>query len=248
MELLVVISIVAVLAALLLPTLARAKDAGRKAVCISNLRQIGIALQSYAEDNDDRLPFGPKAPPSVTPSNLYPSTGAPTSLISLYGGAPVGLGLLIANHVSMQPKVLFCPGADQPLDADEELNRVGTTQAQSSYYYRHSGNVKLYDDPNASLTLEAPRLHQLGRNRNGKPIQALVIDTMFLCPPQLATFGVKPRTHHQLRYANTLFADGHVASNDNTDGEFTVNLATFSDLREAFSRILGVLEKADEQL
>lgn len=248
LELLVVISIIAVLAALLLPALTRAKDAGRRAVCLSNLRQVGIAMQSYAHENSDRIPYGPKAPPVVSPSNLYPSTGAPTSLISLYGGLPAGLGLLLPHHLASQPRVLFCPGSDQRIDVNAELGKVGVTQAQSSYYYRHGGNTLLYDNPNAPVPLEAPRMHRLGLNRSGKPVQALVIDTMFLCPPQLATFGVNPRTHHQQRYANILFADGHAVSRDNGDGRFTVELSGFATLRQAFSMILGVLEQADEEL
>src|ERR1051325_3653291 len=94
-ELLVVIAILAILMALLLPALVSARAQGRKAVCISNLHQLGIALQAYALDNDGRIPYGPKAPPFVSPSDFYPSTGAPTSLLSLQGGAPVGLGLLL---------------------------------------------------------------------------------------------------------------------------------------------------------
>ena len=39
------------------------------------------------------------------------------SLLSLQSGAPVGLGLLLQDHLSSQPKVLFCPGCDQPTDA-----------------------------------------------------------------------------------------------------------------------------------
>jgi prepilin-type processing-associated H-X9-DG protein/prepilin-type N-terminal cleavage/methylation domain-containing protein len=55
-ELLVVIAIIAVLASLLLPALARAKEKGRQAACMSNLRQIGLALRMYAEDNNGWLP------------------------------------------------------------------------------------------------------------------------------------------------------------------------------------------------
>jgi len=52
-ELLVVIAIIGILASLLLPVLARAKEASRAALCRNNLRQIGIAAHLYADDNND---------------------------------------------------------------------------------------------------------------------------------------------------------------------------------------------------
>jgi prepilin-type N-terminal cleavage/methylation domain-containing protein len=55
-ELLVVISIIALLVALLLPSLKQAREAGRKVVCGSNLRQIGIAFHSYATDSRSAFP------------------------------------------------------------------------------------------------------------------------------------------------------------------------------------------------
>jgi prepilin-type N-terminal cleavage/methylation domain-containing protein len=55
-ELLVVIAVIAILAALLVPALARAKEQARLAQCINNLRQIAIGFELYRNDNQDRFP------------------------------------------------------------------------------------------------------------------------------------------------------------------------------------------------
>jgi prepilin-type N-terminal cleavage/methylation domain-containing protein len=244
-ELLVVIAIVAILAALLLPGLALAKDRGRRAACVSNLRQIGMAIRSYADDSEGKIPYGPKAPAFTSPSSFYPSTGSPTSLLSLQSGAPVALGLLLDKELAQTPRVLFCPGADQPLDADKELSNVGVRQAQGSYFYRHAGVTQLFYTPAGPVP--NLQLDNLGTNRNGKISRALVIDMNYISPPGLESFNVITRTQHRRQVAQMLYMDGSVASRRNNDGRFTVNVADYGDLYNSFSRILSVFESADEQ-
>jgi len=115
MELLVVISIIAILAALLLPALSTAKERARAIRCISNFRQIGLALTLYVDDAGERVPsaldFG-------VAFNNIPAAAATINETYLYGG--VAKQLALSN-----PKVLWCPSdprnpvpAQQPTDTN----------------------------------------------------------------------------------------------------------------------------------
>lgn len=78
-ELLVVIAIIAILASLLLPALARAKESGKRASCLNNVRQIGLAYQSFLADNSDKFPANvtERTAPAGTPDT--PDSRAPYS-------------------------------------------------------------------------------------------------------------------------------------------------------------------------
>ncbi len=100
-ELLVVIGIIAVLIAILLPTLAKAREAANRAACLSNLRQVYYALHLYAMNNGDEVPIGYR-----TVSKQYNSMCFSTTA----GGYWVLFGLMTqANHLQSPPRVLYCP-------------------------------------------------------------------------------------------------------------------------------------------
>ena len=108
-ELLVVIAIIGILAALLLPALSKAKESGKATACISNLRQIGVAIQIYAQENNNHLPYMNDQYPGVT--NQYPG---PDTVLSSH------LGNLL---------VLCCPS-----DRWTETNAPPNATADPSYF------------------------------------------------------------------------------------------------------------------
>ena len=84
-ELLVVIAIIAILAAMLLPALQQARDRGKAAHCVNNLKSAGTYSSMYADDNKDYAPF------SYHPNGSYsgyapPGTGTWYVMLSSYAG------------------------------------------------------------------------------------------------------------------------------------------------------------------
>jgi prepilin-type N-terminal cleavage/methylation domain-containing protein len=95
-ELLVVIAIIGILAALLLPGLSRAKARAKRTSCISNLRQVNLAIHLYADDCSDALPVLPDP-------NPYPNG------IGAYYKQLVKVYLGLTGPASPDEKVFVCP-------------------------------------------------------------------------------------------------------------------------------------------
>src|SRR5579871_6111928 len=72
-ELLVVIAIIAILAAILFPVFAQARESARTISCASNIRQIGVAILMYVQDNDERFPIYNYGRPNGDPQKGKPN-------------------------------------------------------------------------------------------------------------------------------------------------------------------------------
>jgi prepilin-type N-terminal cleavage/methylation domain-containing protein/prepilin-type processing-associated H-X9-DG protein len=92
-ELLVVITIIGLLAGMLLPVFGRAKESARATACLSNLRQMGVSLNLYVQDNKNRLP--------VMYDFIFSTNSIPTNNLRT-------VDIVLTNHLGA-PAILKCP-------------------------------------------------------------------------------------------------------------------------------------------
>ncbi len=163
-ELLVVIAIIGILAGILLPALGRARESARRTQCASNLKQIGLAINMYANDNNGAFPTG-----GNSGTTAGASTTAATELESI--------GKLFDAYITDR-KVFRCT-SDTAVSETSVLTLTTTpsTFLASTCSYGYDDNHISSDDPGVAIAADAKGTGTtLSDNHNQKGQNVLYLD------------------------------------------------------------------------
>jgi prepilin-type N-terminal cleavage/methylation domain-containing protein/prepilin-type processing-associated H-X9-DG protein len=199
-ELLTVIAIIGILAAIIIPTVSRVRESARKTQCVSNLRQVGMGIILYAQGNRDRLP-GP----------LYTAQGP---RFNANPGANIvgNLALLIEPYITSNDSSGGTIKRQRMLDCPSWLNETPDNTGPSMQL---NVNPKNWSNlaPFGRVPDRAPTtLGQLGGQNLARTWMMVDVDREWLAgetPTWAAQIPEKP-VHKNSR--NMLYFDGHVAT------------------------------------
>ena len=199
-ELLVVIAIIAILAAMLLPALARAKSKAKQTACLSNMRQIGIALIMYESD------MGKLPPRPVSVPDFMNPAAAGWQNNCLYA-----ISRYLQGNQGRSTEVFKCPSAILGIGAFVQYNH--TTNSATSYFPNQvvmERKLSVIPKPSALVFLQESRD---------------LVSYSALRPGDFADWGICPRKYTYWHYnegtpeqyssthfngGNLVFTDGHV--------------------------------------
>ena len=209
-ELLVVIGIIAVLISILLPALNRAREQARSVACKSNMRQIGITLFSYTNDNKQWLPlpsnigesYPPPAPYSYKPCAFF-MMATPPNTLDLINGV---LWPYIAPPGNARYQIMNCPsdiGDIRPISNTS----VGPRNFSYSFNDQFRGQILTINGVTYYKGIKITQIYH--------PSEKIIMveeaypnDTN----ADIATTAIDPLGNRHQNGSNQLFADGHVDS------------------------------------
>jgi prepilin-type N-terminal cleavage/methylation domain-containing protein len=192
LELLVVVAVISILAALLLPSLGRAKNKAKRATCMNNLQQISLGIRMYADDSNDAFPPATNS----TPETFTAYTQLMKSYVGLTGTNP------------QRAKLFACP-ADTFYYLDDNYYPLSLYKQSSHNYssYGFNGGNFLRGNP--------PVAHWPGiAGRKLSSINEPVITILDLEFPALVPYSWhEPQNASHFNNAQDMvgFVDGHVS-------------------------------------
>ena len=221
-ELMAALAIIAILISLLLPTLGKARKTARNTVCVGQLNQIGIAMQSYSIDNDSYLPYA---------SNLTNNYAFDDLLVDYLGidfseDIKNDNDLKISKYGEFKNNILLCPNDTlASRNSDTYRRTYGMNRARRSgqgylgmswivgvgnrsYSDSKAGSVKTIhlQDPSGTIAITefVDDLNRVGRANSG----ATTISVTTIDGPERQIENISDlHGHNKFSY---LFTDGHV--------------------------------------
>jgi len=212
-ELLVVIAIIAILAAMLLPALAKAKERARVSQCISNIRQVGLASSLYLGDYRDYYP------PKVAKNGVNTQTSwvGQTGMLPTYDTVSAAerwlSDYLVRSDRRARVEVAHCPSDNtSPAGTGRStFEDYGASYTANLYYPEGQGNPVIY-------TLNVDDVSTIKASMIAKPSRFVVFSSFgaFRVGWYSESTAVNPQVAATMWHRNsyrwsTLFGDGHTA-------------------------------------
>lgn len=236
-ELLVVIAIIAILAAMLLPALSKAKMKATMAACLNNQKQLGLAWNMYADDNNDRLVsfsgdtrdswrINPSAPIYVIPSITGPLDNSSAAQFFDEAGYKQGVFVQYAPN----PGIIHCPGDTRSKAVPYSYTSYsgvgglnGATNKNYSVFRKsavmHPSERITFVEENDPRTITVAGSFTFGENGGcWEMIHSGWTPTTTPQPPENIPFWDSPAAYH-VASSTFSFVDGHAQNRRWIDGQ-----------------------------